>query len=406
MPSTQESQPVHADQLAKDGPSTLGDRLRDVHNYVYANEGIKQYARVSDEVIKLIFARLMLEDGVAPDVDLADSEIAATARSAFQSAIEATQAIQAFEAGETLKLSDTAIAYAIRRLGPAVLRDHDPKGVAFQVILGPTLRGELGQFFTPDPVKTLLTHLTRPGAGDVCCDPASGTAGLLLEVRQFQPASRIRAAEIDSALARLARLNLFLSGEAEPEVHRLDALRPIDELSEASSGQLGPECCDVVVSNPPFGSKGKVSSREILSDLINVTGGKSSVAPEVLFIERIAQLLRPGGRAGIVLPIGVLSNPSTAHVRRFLRSVGRIYATVALPIETFKPTGNSVQAAIVFFEKNATPPSRPYPVFRAISQSIGYDHRGRPNESADTRQILDAWDSFRDEFAQEYAWVS
>jgi type I restriction enzyme M protein len=389
-----------------DAPLTLGDRLRDVHNHVYANEGIKQYARVSDEVIKLIFAKLMMEEGVAVDANVADSEIATTARSAFQSAIEVTRDIHAFEVGETLKLSDTAIAYAIRRLGTAVLRDRDPKGVAFQAILGPTLRGELGQFFTPDPVKTLLTHLTRPAEGDVCCDPASGTAGLLLEVRQFQPASQVRAAEVDSALARLARLNLFLSGEDEPEVHRLDALRPMDELLQESSGRLGPECCDVVVSNPPFGSKGKVSSREILSDLRNVTGGKSSVAPEILFIERIAQLLRPGGRAGIVLPIGVLSNPSTSHVRRFLRSVGRIYATVALPIATFKPTGNSVQAAIVFFERTAARPSGPYPVFRAISQSIGYDHRGKPNELADTRQILDAWDAFRDEFAQEYTWVS
>jgi type I restriction enzyme M protein len=406
MPSTREPELVHAKQLAMDAPMTLGDRLRDVHNHIYANEGIKQYARVSDEVIKLIFTRLMIEDRSALNARLSDREIAATARSAFQTAIDATQEIQAFEEGDMLRLSDQAIAYAMRRLDTAVLRDGDPKGAAFQAILGPTLRGELGQFFTPDPVKTLLTHLTRPGDGDVCCDPASGTAGLLLEIRQFQPASRIRAAEVDSALARLARLNLFLAGEDEPEVHRLDALRPMDDLAESSSGRLGPECCDVIVSNPPFGSKGRVSDQAILSDLPNVTGGKNSVSPEVLFIERIVQLLRPGGRAGIVLPMGILSNPSTRHVRQFLRSTGRIYATVALPAETFKPTGNSVQAAILFFEKTAARPLAMYPAFRAISLSIGYDHRGRSTDSADTAEILNAWDSFRDEFAQEYPWAS
>ncbi|HET9677466.1 MAG TPA: N-6 DNA methylase [Solirubrobacterales bacterium] len=393
------------EQLSANGAPSLEDRLREIHNFIYANEGIKQYARVTDEVVKVIFARHTIEEKEAIDPRLDDARIAETARAAFQAAAAAAVEIEPFEPGESLKLSDSAIAFAMRKLCADGLRHQDPNGVAFQTILGPTLRGELGQFFTPDPIKKLLVAMTRPAPGDVCCDPASGTAGLLLEVRKCQPLAKIVGAEVDAALARLARLNLLFAGEERPEIHRLDALRPLGDVSHLSGGSLRGESCNVIVSNPPFGSKGKVSNPEILAEMPHVIASKKAVPPELLFIERIVQLLRAGGRAGIVLPIGILSNPSTSHVREYLRSTGRIYATVSLPAETFRPTGNSVQASIIFFEKTSKQPTGQYPVFRAISRSVGYDHRGRVVNSSDTPQILGEWDKFRGIYRGEYPWA-
>ena len=209
---------------------------------------------------------------------------------------------------------------------------------------------ELGQFFTPDPVKRLLIELTDPQDQETVCDPASGSAGLLLGARAARPGARLRlkAVEVDAALARIARLNLLLSGEDAPAVFRTDTLQPLEALSAATEGAVGLESEDVVITNPPFGSKGKVTAVEILRQLSHVAAGRKAVAPEILFVERVVQLLRPGGRAGIVLPIGVLSNPSQRRVRDYLHNTCQVYASIALPPETFLPTGNGVNAAIIF----------------------------------------------------------
>lgn len=386
--------------------SSLPVRIRDAHNFIYANEGIKQYSRVTDEVVKLIFAKLSSDGGGSPlTFDSTDADLADQTKLAFASGLNADKSGALFEDGDAIKLSDKAIAYSMRKLGSGELEGQDPKGIAFQAILGPSLRGELGQFFTPDPVKSLLVRMTGPRPDEAIADPASGSGGLLLDAHRYQAESTLVASEIDASLARLARLNFVLSGVRSFEVHRVDALRPTSELSQRTNGSLEGSSIDVVVSNPPFGSKGKVNDPEILAELQEVSSGKTSMAPEILFIERIVQLLKPGGRAGIVLPSGVLSNPSLRHVRSFLRNSGRIYATVSLPVETFMATGNSVNSSILFFEKNSDNRSG-YPTFRGICRSIGYDRRGRLSGHSDIPQILSAWDEFTEVFRGHFSWLN
>ena len=384
---------------------SLEDRLRSLHNYIYANEGIKQYARVMDEVAKVLYTKLAADQrGDDRLYDASEDQLPALMRTIFDSVKQGEH--HAFDAGEQLLLSDDALGFAFRQLGRQPIRVQDPKGAAFQAILGPTLRSELGQFFTPDPLKQLLIALTCPRSGEVVGDPASGTAGLLLDVVRNVPESVVRAAEVDAVLARLARLNLYLAGAHAAEVVRIDSLQPLSELSAATSGRLGRDAFDVIVTNPPFGSKGKVSDPDILRDLPVTASGKRSVAPEILFVERIVQMLKPGGRAGIVLPSGLLSNSSAAGLRSYLRAQGRIYATVALPVETFQPTGNSVNAALMFFERSPGSAKAPYPVFRAISGSVGYDHRGRPSaQEADAPAIAQAWSAFAEEYGEVYRWA-
>lgn len=384
------------------GDRSLEERLKSIHNHIYASEGIKQYSRVMDEIVKVLFARLHAERTGA---QVGSIDVARTARELFSEAARA-EATGIFEPSDQIQLSDEALAFAITQLGPEHLRAQDPKGAAFQTVLGPTLRGELGQFFTPDPVKALLVGLTLPTAGSLIGDPASGSAGLLLDAHRSVPGLKVRAVEIDASLARLARMNLYLSGIANPDVVRADALLPLATLDDVTAGRVAAAIFDFIVTNPPFGSKGKISDPIVLANLAEAAAGKKAVAPEVLFIERVVQLLKDGGRAGIVLPLGILSNTSAGYIRGFLRREGRIYATITLPPETFRPTGNSVNSALLFFEKGRTSDGR-YPVFRGISSSVGYDHRGRPlPDGPDAPDILHAWAQFRERYSKDYPWMS
>jgi len=383
----------------------LSARLRDVHNYIYANEGIKQFARITDEISKLILAKMSRDQRhESMRLDAPDSEVALSVRTAFAETLASHDISRLFDHQEQLRLSEQAIAYAMRKLGSKPLKGQDPEGEAFQAILGPILRGELGQFFTPDPVKSLLIEMTNPRVGEVVADPASGSAGLLLNAGLYQPDAHLVATEIDAALARLAQVNLSLSGYGTAKVLRLDALAPLSRLAESSDDLVTESSFDVIVTNPPFGSKGKIGDSTVLEDLSHVSAGKASMPPEILFVERIVQLLKPGGRAGIVVPSGMLSNPSLRHVRGFLRESGRIYATISLPVETFMKTGNSVNAAILFFEKTRS--TSQYPTFRGISRSLGYDHRGREIGNSDIPQLLEAWREFARLYSEYYRWVA
>lgn len=387
--------------------SSLRDELRAIHNFIYANEGIKQQARVSDELVKLLYAKLHdeRENGGAFSAGGGPHLIATRVHDAFAAAAESSSALGIFDGSERIHLSAEAIAFAVEHLQGPRLLERDPKGVAFQAVLGHSLRAEQGQFFTPDPVKQLLIEITKPGQGEVVGDPATGTAGLLLDARAAcgDQGISLRGVEIDAALTRIARLNLFLAGESRPAIYRADALQPLDQLEASTEGLFGPQTLDVVITNPPFGSRGKVSDSAILGGLQNVAGGRKAVPPEILFMERIVQLLRPGGRAGIVLPVGILSNPSLRHIRDYIHRTSQVFASISLPPETFQPTGNGVNAAIIFFRRLAERGPGRYPVFRAVSRSVGYDHRGRrrPDLVDDTPMILEAWREFAARYGGE-----
>jgi type I restriction enzyme M protein len=85
---------------------------------------------------------------------------------------------------------------------------------------------------------------------------------------------------------------------------------------------------------------------------------ESKIKTELLFLERSLSLLKPGGRLGIVLPEGILNNPSLAHVRRFCEERAFIRAVVSLPPETFASAGASVKASLVFLQKFTEPEKR------------------------------------------------
>ena len=404
----------------------LRQRLKDIHNYVYANDQIKQHPKVLAELLKLLLIKFYTEtkSNVVWPTD------AERLRELFRSAILDLDLDDLFEKGESLELSPRVLSYAASQLSCIRLEGTDAKGAAFQTIVGPQVRGEKGQFFTPDPVRHLIVSVLDPQPTENMLDPACGSGGLLVQtighvegrVRdQCEVASycqgHLFGIEIDPTIARLARLNMVLHGDGRSNIFCLDALRSLDAICAQTNGLILADSMDVVATNPPFGMRAKVDDPTVLRNFPNVAGSKMRQVPDILFLERIVQLLKPGGRAGIVVPIGDIANSSLAYVREFLRSTCHIFATVSLPAPTFRPSENSVNAAVLFVRKwpSKKRPAR-YPTFRATSRRIGYDTHERPvyrkgeNGTAsgvldeDISEIVSRWNDFRAKYGRKYLW--
>ncbi len=394
--------PHHVNEL-KAAPR-LRATLKNIHNYVYANDPIKQHARVFEEISKVLFAKLydeasssgpcrfFIEYDELQKIQQGNQcdKFPDRINKLYGEALSSPDSGELFASMSRIELSTPVFAYAVQQLQWFSLSNTDAKGAAFQAILAPQLRSEKGQFFTPDPVKRLLVEILDPRAGEIILDPACGSGGLLISAmsaiecadkreRTKAAASSFFGIELDPALARVARLSFLLEGDGHTNIVHANALGDWRELSEKSRGVIGPGSVDVILTNPPFGSRARVDQAAILRHFPHLAAERKKQVPETLFVERIVQLLKPGGRAGIVLPIGQLGNSSLHYVREFLRSNCHIFATISLPPETFRPAENGVRAGVLFILKHRTGHQpRRAPTFRAISRSVGYDIRERP----------------------------
>ena len=155
---------------------------------------------------------------------------------------------------------------------------------------------------------------------------------------------------------------------------------------------------DIIATNPPFGSNLPIVDRETLSqfELGHVwkkdgCGGWAPIGelytsqpPEILFIERCWQFLKPGGRMAIVLPDGILGNPALEYVRYWIITRCRIIASIDLHPDTFQPR-NGTQTSILILQRKTETEIRKeekqgqlddYEIFMAQTLAIGHDKRG------------------------------
>jgi len=143
----------------------------------------------------------------------------------------------------------------------------------------------------------------------------------------------------------------------------------------------------VLMTNPPFGSKGKVTDKRILQNFelgykwkqekdgrwIKTNKILDGQIPEILFIERSLQLLAEGGRMAIVLPDSILTSPSNGYVREFIKKEAIILGTVGLPEGTFTSAGAGSKTSVLFLRKKLNQQEKQGKVFMAVAENIGYD---------------------------------
>ena len=237
---------------------------------------------------------------------------------------------------------------------------RDTKGDLYEYMLGKiATAGQNGQFRTPRHIIRLMVELTAPKPGDVICDPASGTCGFLVaaaeHLRQHHPEIFVKAAlrkhfhedcfhgfDFDNVMLRIGSMNMLLHGVENPAVTYRDS------LSQDHAGEE--EKYSLVLANPPFA--GSLDYENCSKDLLQIVKTKKT---ELLFLALFLRLLKPGGRAAVIVPDGVLFGSSNAHktLRKALVEEQKLDAVISLPSGVFRPYAGVSTAILLFTKTNS-----------------------------------------------------
>ena len=423
-------------------PEMLRTAFRRCHNFIHGNEGMPKDAAFW-QFLYLIFCKMYDERArrdhrrfwAGPQEQFTDDGRRAIRKRIEPLFGEVKQEYKAiFSGGEEISLSDRALAFMISELSKYEFSriDVDAKGAAYQEIVGTNLRGDRGQYFTPRGAIRLVVEILDPKEHERLLDPACGTGGFLVAalahlMYQFREEEQIRAetetseefeslnkrlrdyastrvfgCEFDPFLIRASQMNMVMAGDGKGHLYHLNSLEfPDGHLPGVKSARRAAPLgfADVVMTNPPFGSTIPITDESILRpfELAHIwertddrsfrnTGGlQGSVAPEILFIERCLDWLRPGGRLGIVLPDGILGNPSAEYIRWWILRRTWVLASVDLPVETFIVEANvNILTSLLFLKKKpaevitreAIGGAADYPIFMAVAEKVGFDRRG------------------------------
>lgn len=270
---------------------------------------------------------------------------------------------------EKILIKDSTIYRIVKSLQNYSIKQTsiDAKGRAFENFLGNTFRGNLGQYFTPEPVVKLLVKILDPKENDYCIDPACGSARILTQILNHVRESHIHGKysseklewekvknfaedqlhgiEVSRRLVRVAVMDMMIYDDGRSNIRCTDGLASWDDYPD-----LEPGVFSVVATNPPFGAS--ISDSVVLNRFI--LGKEQASAPkEVLFLERCLSLLKPGGKMGIVMPDGILTHTKNRDlfIKEYYREQAKLVAVVALPFHTFVPFGANAKTSILFFQK-------------------------------------------------------
>jgi type I restriction enzyme M protein len=252
------------------------------------------------------------------------------------------------------------LAKVVDLLDALPMEDRDTKGDLYEYMLGKIASaGQNGQFRTPRHIIQLMVELTAPGSTDVICDPACGTAGFLVAageaVRDHHPgvlhdaklrkhfhSEMFHGFDFDRTMLRIGSMNMLLHGVENPDI------RYRDSLAQDHAGEE--EKYTLVLANPPFA--GSLDYENTAKDLLHIVKTKKT---ELLFLALFLRLLKPGGRAAVIVPEGVLFGSSKAHreLRRMLVEDQKLDAVIKLPGGVFKPYAGVSTAILLFTKTNS-----------------------------------------------------
>jgi type I restriction enzyme M protein len=342
-----------------------------------------------------------------------------------------------FPDGERISLQPGTLKQVVARLERYDMFgiDEDLNGRLFETFLNATMRGQaLGQFFTPRSVVKLMTKAAAPHATrtyvDKVIDACCGSGGFLIEVltemrnevRANGSLSEKESAQLneqianealfgidagqDPPLARIARINMYLHGDGGSRIYAADSLdkavktgvgdSPSTELDELRGILTGGGGFDIALTNPPFSMGYSINlpaEEEILNQYALTTFGhagttkkRNSLSSRVMFIERYADLLKPGGKLLTVIDDATLSTRNLAFARSFMRERFIVRAVISLPGDAFQRVGARAKTSILYLVKREAGDTSQPDVFMAESSYIGLDDvpTKTPKSKADT----------------------
>lgn len=414
------------------------------HDYLYGNKSMDS-KKAFWQLLQLIFCKIFDEQQssklffVGATEGNSDAGLARV-RERIETLFRRTKTAfgDVLEDSDRMELSDRALSFVVGQLGRYNFlgTDADAKGLAYESITSTTLKRERGQFFTPRNAIQMMVRMMDPRPGQRLLDPACGSGGFLVvalnhvrrqllsgvtdypdhpvpsELKRIEKPLRDYAMQclfgidVDGDLRKAARMNMVMNNDGHGNIYSFNSLefwapgtedskdrQHFTEATKKFAGQF-----DLVFTNPPFGSKIPIDDPKVLGaydlghhwrrqDGLWVKGVvQKKVPPEILFIEACCKFLKPGtGRMALVLPDGILGNPSEQMegVRAWMLREMELMASVDLPAEAFLPQV-SVQASCVFLRRRhpdeqrlmgGTGPKQG-PVFMAIPEKVGHGRRG------------------------------
>ena len=278
----------------------------------------------------------------------------------------------------TLKIYDRptlrAVIQGINGLDIQAHNGQDFKGDMYEYLLSKlSVSGTNGQFRTPRHIIDLMVALVDPQPGQRICDPAEGTAGFLVSAFHHILRANTKPADLkrgivdgsllkpaqwrfleeqaftgfdnDANMVKIAILNLYLHQLEKAQVSMMNP------LTQSFGGEYPGKMWDVILANPPFA--GKVQDESILADLNYKLNTR---ATELLFLKWFIDHLATNGRAGVIVPNGVLfgSTNAATKLRELLLTECSLQAVISLPSGVFKPYSGVGTAALIFERGKAT----------------------------------------------------
>lgn len=373
--------------------------LQKCHNIIRNNDKLSPEASF-DEISKVLFVKMGYErmfsktftlsvflEKKSADGNWGDSQYY---QQLFRNIADEYSSERLFDSNDIFRIKETSFEQIVGELESIDLHsfDDDVKGITYETFLSKTFRGELGQFFTPRTVVDFMVDIIDPQENELVCDPCCGSGGFLIKVFEYVKknilaneniketdkndhirnlsSKCIYGVDANPRMARTAKMNMIMHGDGHGGIYHHDGLLNIREIKDGHF--------DIVLTNPPFGSRISKDLRisaedacynhEYISQKIAKTSNKGIYVKdlfesysagkgltEILFIERCLDLLKPGGRLGIVLPEGVLNNASYQKARAFFETKAKLLFIVSLPQEMFVSSGASVKSSVLVFRK-------------------------------------------------------
>ncbi|KGL44697.1 DNA methyltransferase [Listeria newyorkensis] len=235
-------------------------------------------------------------------------------------------------------------------------QNRDTQGDLYEYLLSKLeTSGTNGQFRTPRHIIRMIVDLMKPSPQDIIIDPAMGSAGFLVAASDYMRehhndlffdeklkahyhGEMFHGNDMDSTMLRIGAMNMMLHGVDKPNIEYMDSLSQDNDEKEKYT---------MILANPPF--KGSLDYESVSNDLLATIKTKKT---ELLFLALFLRILKPGGRAAVIVPDGVLFGSSGAHkgIRKDIIENHKLEAVISMPSGVFKPYAG-VSTAILIFTK-------------------------------------------------------
>ena len=299
--------------------------------------------------------------------------------------------------------SPALLAAVIDQIEQIPMEDRDTQGDLYEYMLSKlSTAGTNGQFRTPRHIIKMMVELMAPGARDVICDPACGTAGFLVAAAEYvrglktedggdvlnAPGNRehfnhemFHGFDFDATMLRIGSMNLMLHGIEQPIIEARDS------LAEDHAGVK--DCFTMILANPPF--KGSLEQSTIAKDLTQVI---KTTKTELLFIPLFLRLLKTGGKGAVIVPDGVLFGSSKAHqeIREVLVENHKLDGVISMPSGVFKPYAGVSTAILMFTKVGVKEKGTDFVWFYDMTaDGLSLDDKRQPVAANDIPDIVTQW---------------